>query len=121
MASLRERRVKFTKLIIAQVAWMNAQPGWQVALDECRVISPRPIWVDGKKIQGPDAVHKLGSFHHDGLASDLVLYVNGLWVSDGSRPEWQQAGAHWKGLDPDCTWGGDFPTPDPNHFSTLER
>lgn len=121
MASLRERRVKFTKLIIAQVAWMNAQPGWQVAFDEGKVMSPRAIWVDGKKIQGPDAVHKLSSYHHDGLAFDLLLYVNGLYVSDGSRPEWKMAGDHWKGLDAECTWGGDFPTPDANHLSLGER
>lgn len=118
--TLRERRVKFSRLISELVLWVNSQPGWECCYDEGTIHSPRVIWVDGKKIQGADAVHKLNSFHHDGLAFDINFYVDGQYISDGNHPAYRRVGTYWKTLDPQCTWGFDFPNVDTNHFSLGE-
>lgn len=116
--SLRERRVLFTRLLVELVAWCNGQPGWEVALDEGRVLSPRAVWVDGKRRIAMDAVHKPRSFHHDGLAQDLLLYVNGNYVSDGDSSEYKRIAAKWESMHPLCTSGRRWH--DSNHVSLGE-
>lgn len=64
--------------------------------------------------------HKPNSFHYRRLAIDLNLFVNGKY-KDKYCAEWQILGDHWKSLDIDCTWGGDFEGLDYNHFSFGER
>lgn len=86
-----------------------------MALDEATVKSPRKVWLDGERVELPDAVHKMGSFHHQGLAADLNLYVNGQWISNGSHPWWRAIGEKWESLDKLCVSGLRFR--DPNHCS----
>lgn len=116
--TLREKRVKFSRLLAEIVNWAFSQ-GWEVAFDEVRVFSPRKVFVDGRTRIADDRVHKVNSFHHSGLAADLLLYVNGTWLSKGSEPEWIKLGEKWESLDGECTWGGRFN--DPNHFSLGEH
>lgn len=56
------------------------------------------------------------SLHLLGLAMDLNLFKNGVWLptTDAHKP----FGEYWKSLHPLCRWGGDFTTrPDGNHYS----
>ena len=50
--------------------------------------------------------HMAGSLHFDGLAMDIDLFKNGVYLTDeeSHRP----FGEFWKGLNPLCCWGGDF-------------
>lgn len=58
----------------------------------------------------------LHSLHEIGLAVDLNLFKDGVWLEDTSYHA--QFGAYWKSLHPLCCWGGDFHTrPDGNHYS----
>jgi hypothetical protein len=91
---------------------------WEIALDEVAVHSPRAAWVNGQRTAVTDAVHKYGSFHHQGLAADLNLYIGGKWIADGGDPAWTMIGTYWESQHPLCTWGGRFQ--DSNHFSFGE-
>lgn len=55
------------------------------------------------------------SVHKDRLAVDFNLFHGGQYMtsSEAHRP----LGEFWKSLHPDCRWGGDFSTPDGNHYS----
>lgn len=120
--TLREQRCEFSRLLAALVLWVNEQRDqrgeWEMAFDEVAIHSPRPAWLDGKRVAVVDAVHKHGSFHHQGLAADLNLYIAGQWISDGGHPVWTAIGTRWESMHKLCTWGGRFR--DPNHFSFGE-
>lgn len=55
------------------------------------------------------------SVHKHRLAIDLNLFKGGEYLtsSEAHRP----LGEFWKSLHPDCRWGGDFSSPDGNHYS----
>lgn len=55
------------------------------------------------------------SCHKMRLAIDLNLFDKGEYVttSEGHKI----LGEYWKSLDPLCRWGGNFSTPDGNHYS----
>lgn len=61
------------------------------------------------------------SLHIDGLAGDVNLYKDGVYLADTSHH--LLFGAFWKSLGPLHRWGGDFkdaqgrPKPDGNHYS----
>lgn len=60
--------------------------------------------------------HCNGSFHYIRLAIDLNLFKDGKWLKDTS--DHKQLGEYWKSIG--GTWGGDFPSPDGNHYSWGE-
>lgn len=66
-----------------------------------------------------NAQHHTGianSLHILGLAMDLHLYKDGVYLTDSAA--YKPLGDFWKTLDPDCAWGGDFTSRvDGNHFS----
>lgn len=62
--------------------------------------------------------HCNGSFHYRRLAIDLNLFKDGRWLT--TTEAHQSLGDFWKTLHPRCTWGGDFTTPDGNHYSFGE-
>lgn len=66
-----------------------------------------------------DAEHHTGiadSVHCDRLAVDLMLFKDGVYLSDAASYKFM--GDYWKSLDPTCRWGGDFkPLIDGDHFS----
>lgn len=61
------------------------------------------------------------SLHVDGLAVDINLYRDGVYLEDSSAH--LMFGNFWKSLGPLHRWGGDFkdaqgrPKPDGNHYS----
>ena len=119
----REKRVLFSQLLAAHVLWANEQPTREVAFDEGTVKSPRKVRSEGARgyeFEARDAVHISGSYHHVGLACDLILYINGVWISDGGNPAWTLMGEHWERQHPLCTWGGRFKIVDSGHFSMGE-
>lgn len=95
--TLRETRCRFTECMARLILWLVEQ-GYGVAL--CQ---------DGLK-------HMAGSLHYVGLAEDLYLYRDGVYLT--ATEDYRAAGEYWKTLDPLARWGGDFrQTKDGNHFS----
>lgn len=107
MSELRDKRIKFSVNISNLVLWGNAHENWEVALgqdyDEA----------DPKEKRR----HRKGSLHYLGLANDLALYINGVYQT--KTEAYKELGEKWKSYDPDCCWGGDFSSPDGNHFSVT--
>lgn len=64
-----------------------------------------------------DGVHMAGSVHYLGLAMDLNLFNNGVWVREGTDAAWKDLGEYWESLHTLCRWGGRFKSVDSNHFS----
>lgn len=65
-----------------------------------------------------DAEHHTGivnSVHCDRLAVDLMLFKDGVYLSDATS--YQFMGEYWESLDPQCRWGGRFKIVDGDHFS----
>lgn len=55
------------------------------------------------------------SLHLDGLAIDIDLFKDGVYLQETSAH--LIFGQFWKSLGPDHCWGGDFKKPDGNHYS----
>jgi hypothetical protein len=120
--SLRDERAEFSKHISELVLWFVEKfVDCQIAYDEVSVHSPRAARRGVERLMVDDAVHIPASFHHSGRAADLLVWRDGQYVADGDDPTYLALGGKWKSLDPRCTWGGDFPRKDSNHFSFGER
>lgn len=118
----REKRCYFTALLAKVIEFINAIPGFQVAVDEGMVSSPRAVrlsMTDKETTLAYDAVHIATSFHHNGLACDLLVYRNGNYISDGADPIWQQIDQFCRHLDPWFGLGISFH--DANHVSYGEH
>lgn len=121
--TLREKRCAFTAATVRLLAsvltikWSYGKV--EAAFDEGTVKSPRRVRAqDGSTSMMDDAVHKRGSRHHDGLALDLLLYINGGYVADGSHPIWREIDAMARAIDPKLSLGIEFH--DANHLSYDE-
>lgn len=106
--TLRQKRVLFTYLIAEFVLWIEDIYGSddiEVAFDELT------------NHQGTG--HMPHSLHYDGLAGDLLFYVEGRYVRtyEEAPALWDRLMAKWKSLHPLCRCGGDFKSRDLNHFS----
>lgn len=116
--TLREKRILFTRLISELVLWIAAEGLGEIAYDEVTVHTPRAARRGLERLTVEDAVHKRNSFHHQGLAADLNLYIDGVYISDGGHPAWGKIAAKWGAMHGLCTngigWG------DANHFSFGE-
>ena len=55
------------------------------------------------------------SVHKSRLAVDLQLFKDGEYLTD--TEDYRQFGEYWKALGYHNRWGGDFSSPDGNHFS----
>lgn len=112
--TLREARCLFTRLFAQLISWANAQ-GYETSVEE--TVRSKLQAMDNAK--GGAGISL--SLHLVGLAGDLNLYRNGLWLQKSEQHA--ELGAYWKSLHPLCRWGGDFkdaqgkPTPDGNHYS----
>jgi len=95
--NLKEKRMLFTQLVVLLIRQMT-DAGFKPCLGK-----------DGLK-------HRPNSLHYEGLAVDIDLYDgDGNYLS--STEAHRDFGMYWKGLHPDCRWGGDFKSPDGNHYS----
>lgn len=106
---LSEARCAFSQCLAELVIAAHVM-GYSVAFDEVTVhLTPK----------NPTGNHKPNSNHYVGLAGDLTLYREGLYLTD--TLEYEKVGLAWeamgklKGLD--LVWGGRFGHSDGNHFS----
>lgn len=101
--TLREARVLFTKFSVQLVAKMFCD-GYEAAWDEVTErITPKD----------PTSDHMKGSLHHNGLAADVLLYKDGVYLT--KTEDHTAFGEYWESLHPHCKWGGHFR--DGNHYS----
>jgi hypothetical protein len=129
--TLRQRRCLFTRLLTSDLMpWAYIQSAipssplyrCEFALDEGTVKSPRLVRKMGMVFEAIDAVHgkrgTIRSRHHEGQAIDILLYRQGLYITNGSDLAYRALGARWLSLHYLCAWGGDFS--DANHFSLRD-
>ena len=101
-SELHKARVEYTRLISELVLWIISQ-GYEVMFGQ-----------EGLK-------HMIGSLHYMGLADDLLLFKDEVYLT--KTEDYQFAGDKWKSMGTNCRWGGDFrdsngkAKPDGNHFS----
>ena len=120
----RELRVLFTSLVCQLVTQVN-QKQWtygkvEIAFDEWTVHSKR-IYIDsetGERRTGIDRVHHPKGFHPRGLAVDVLVYINGVYVSQGDHPIWRDLDTMAHALDDKLNFGNEFN--DANHLSYGE-
>lgn len=120
----REQRVLFTRLATELIVAANTRP-WEygkveVAVDEWTVHSKR-LYIDletGERRLGIDRVHHPKGFHPRGLAVDLLVYINGEYISDGSHPIWRDLDAMAHAYHAELNFGNEFN--DSNHLSLGE-
>jgi hypothetical protein len=106
---LSEARCAFS-VCLAELVLAAYALGYGVAFDEV---------TEHVTAKDPTSDHKPNSNHHVGLAGDLILYRDGVYLTDTADYEpvgliWEQMGK-LKGLD--LVWGGRFAKRDGNHFS----
>ena len=101
--TLREARTTFTLLLCRLVLWAETK-GYLIALDET---------TERITEKDPTSDHMKNSLHHLGLAADLLLYRDGVYLSKTS--DYKEVGEHWETMHQHCRWGGRFF--DGNHFS----
>lgn len=109
MPRLSELRIQHTTNIAQLIMRLNLL-GYGVAVDEWKRTKEQA------KIYHDLGVGSLDSLHCDGLATDLLLYKDGVYLT--KTEDYKVAGDIWKSLDPLCKWGGDWKV-DGNHFSTA--
>ena len=107
--TLRQARCAYS-ICVAELVLYAVSQGYEVALDE---------GTERITEKDPTSDHRKGSLHHLGLAQDLLLYLKGVYLRDSAQylflgQFWKELGVK-KGLN--LTWGGDFTSPDGNHFS----
>lgn len=101
--SLRKDRCEFTKCI-CQLVLFAYNMGYEASFDEVT-----------EKItkKDPTSDHMPHSNHHVGLAADINLFRNGVYLKN--TEDHAILGAKWKTMHPLARWGGDWG--DGNHYS----
>ena len=102
MISLRKRQSKFA-FLVGKLILFAYEEGYELSFGDA--------WASSG--------HKKGSFHYVRLAIDLNLFKKGKYLTQ--TEDHRKLGEYWKSLDANCTWGGDFPDPDGNHYSYGEK
>jgi len=109
--ALRELQSLFV-VCLGELVRYAASKGYAFTLGEGRIANPRKSRA-GTRFE--DGVHMVGSLHYLGLAQDLNLFIDGLFITDGDHEAWKDLGEFWEKLTPLASWGGRFN--DANHFS----
>lgn len=111
--TLGQKQRLFTKLVAQLIQYAYAQ-GYELTLGDA-YRDPRVHGDVGVKKSYSSA----NSVHKQRLAIDLNLFKDGqyLTTTEAHKP----LGQFWKSLHPDCRWGGDFSTPDGNHYSMMHE
>jgi hypothetical protein len=113
--TLGQKQEHFSRLLTLLEAWIGEQPGMEVRRGDC-YRDPRAHGEFGE--DGPAGYGSPNSFHKLKLAQDLNLTIDGVYQE--TTEAHRVIGEYWKSLDPICTWGGDFNSPDGNHYSYGE-
>lgn len=107
--TLRQARCAFT-IAIAHLILFAISEGYEIALSE---------GMDRVTEKDPTTDHMQGSNHAIGLANDMELYLNGVWLNQSE--DHAVLGAWWEAYGVDhslpLVWGGNFSKPDGNHYS----
>ena len=103
--TLGEARRTFTILLCRLVLWAEAR-GYGVAFAE---------GMDRVTVKDPTTDHMRYSLHESGLAQDLDLYKDGVYLT--TTEDHRELGEHWEKMHPMCKWGGRFKNVDGNHYS----
>lgn len=106
--TLREQRCKFGKLL-PRLFDKAVELGYDIAPGE---IVRSKEQAEANALAGSGIANSL---HLVGLAVDIMLFKDGLYITDSTGHT--ELGAYWKTLDPDCRWGGDFKSQDNDHYS----
>ena len=111
--TLGQKQRLFAKLVPRLIDFAYSQ-GYELTLGDA-YRDPRVHGDIGAKKSYSSA----NSSHKDRLAIDLNLFKDGVYLtsSEAHKP----LGEFWKSLHPDCRWGGDFKTPDGNHYSMTHQ
>lgn len=131
MGQLQVDRVAFTRLVADFLVWFKTAPWgeWntfttiEVAIDEWTIHSPRKVRhfkEDGSSeiLQAYDGVHELHGKHPIGLACDLLIWLDGNYLTDGEHPIWKEIDQHCRQVRGDFGLGLKFK--DANHLSLGE-
>lgn len=111
--TLRTARCAFTVAIAELILYAKSQ-GYEIALAE---------GMDRRTEKDPTSDHMNGSLHDIGLAQDLDLYLNGVYLTNSEDHVvlgtwWEDYGvAHGLPL----VWGGNFKKADGTHYSLRWR
>jgi hypothetical protein len=97
--SLRERQSKFVLMVATLINYAYGQ-GYELTFGDA-------FAKDG---------HSKNSFHYRRLAIDLNLFRDGKYLTN--TRDHAILGAYWKSIG--GSWGGDFKSPDGNHYSLGE-
>lgn len=111
--TLGQKQRLFTKLVAQLIQYAYAQ-GYELTLGDA-YRDPRVHGDVGVKKSYSSA----NSVHKQRLAIDLNLFKGGVYQT--STEAHKPLGEYWKSLHPLCRWGGDFNTPDGNHYSMTHE
>ncbi len=107
--TLRTARCGFSRAIAELIIFANSV-GYDVAMAE---------GMDRLTEKDPTTDHMPKSLHEIGLAQDLDLYLNGVYLMDSEDHrvlgDWWEEYGKTHGLP--LVWGGNFKKPDGNHYS----
>ena len=106
--TLKEARILFTSYIALLILHMEAE-GYQPALAE---------GMDRRTEKDPTTDHMTDSLHELGLAQDIDLYKDGIYLTQ--TEDHHIFGLFWEGLHNYCQWGGRFSKKDGNHYSFAD-
>lgn len=106
--TLREQQSLFLSLIAQFITWAFAN-GWELTGKE---LLRTQLQADANAASGAGIKHSL---HLLGLALDMALFKGGINLT--THDDWRPLGEKWKSMHPLARWGGDFASPDSDHFS----
>ena len=113
MSALLDAQCRFASLVPRLIDRAVAS-GFRLTLGEVYRTPEQAQW---------NAAHGKGianSLHTQRLAIDVNLYGPDGYYDGSTQPgrmAYRDLGTYWKGLDPSCCWGGDFSSPDLDHYS----
>jgi hypothetical protein len=99
---LSEMQQTFCLNIAMLISWAFAQ-GFKVTF--------------GESFNAAGTGHMKDSLHYIRLAQDLNLFKDGVYLTKSE--DYKRLGEAWKAFNPLNRWGGDFKSPDGNHFSMI--
>ena len=135
METLGQLRDRFTLELAQWIVAVNKLPGYKLRIcealrsdEQALIHSLGPVGraglVDFLMPRYPDLARRianntgsgiLNSLHGDGLAADLQLFVDGVWITDGGSSQWLRVGRMWEQSGKDHASGIRFG--DSNHIS----
>lgn len=111
-SSLGDKQRLFCYLLGKFLVWIY-DAGYEVTGGQ---LKRTQLEADANAASGAGIVHSL---HLLSLAIDFNLFVSGEFKMD--LEAYRTLGDYWKSLHPLCCWGGDFSSPDADHFSITHN